>query len=507
MTSGVSSPVSPVKQIDSQLSCCLKLKQLGQIIAQIAVRILFIATSILTAAATFPIHWHAVGLPIVAVSSAFLAAFFFHKITPVFSIFSSSTPLIQPPNLMQPLPADAPRGIVNGGNNCALNALAHFVNSDPLISRWFQTPLSEMDLNTFEQFLAPYRPPAAMTAAFRTFVDNEPHPRPTVSALFSRFLQDGAAYVPAAADQRAFRTIQMDFGGIAATQDAFAQFFAEHNRAIQENRAVIDGSQNLRLALSRAPTAMISSSAQEQVDPSEALSAFFAHLPDAQQMKMEITRRYNVQGRTPLQGNPEGVTQNEETYGIIPFLMPRRGSNEPLDLQKFLNSFCTEVTEITTRNANGINEVYPTTIERQFSQPPTALRFQIQRSCRELVPQGCLARFRNWLTRILPAFLERWLSKCWARPVPVIETVKRDDPVEIPEELTIVVNGAVRTYRLATVINHVGDSPDSGHYTAGRIVNGNKYILDDQRVTLADQATWDDYRRQAYLVCYLPAAP
>jgi len=76
----------------------------------------------------------------------------------------------------------------------------------------------------------------------------------------------------------------------------------------------------------------------------------------------------------------------------------------------------------------------------------------------------------------------------------------------VPEEIAItLIDGSQRQFRLSSFINHQGDTISSGHYVAGRVVNRNKYLVNDLNVTLAGQQEWDQQLQQAYLLCFVPA--
>ena len=108
-TSAVSSDSLPVAPPAS--SCLDKISSLAKIIYECAVRIIFIATSILITAYLFPVGFHAVVLPVVGLSSTITSAFFFRKSS------TRSGEISNPPPLMRPLAL--PPGLEREGNNCA----------------------------------------------------------------------------------------------------------------------------------------------------------------------------------------------------------------------------------------------------------------------------------------------------------------------------------------------------------------------------------------------------
>ncbi len=121
-------------------------------ISQLAVRTLFPLATFFMVTWVLPIAFHAVVLPAAAVGLAFLSAFFFQPenfycpvaIKPRERLLA---PLPEPGPLLQalpppaPPPPDAPRGILNGGNNCWLITALQLIASDRGIRRWVTNPL------------------------------------------------------------------------------------------------------------------------------------------------------------------------------------------------------------------------------------------------------------------------------------------------------------------------------------------------------------------------------
>lgn len=182
----------------------------------------------------------------------------------------------------------------------------------------------------------------------------------------------------------------------------------------------------------------ISENPSTQEDATEILLALLKVVPDAHKMSMTSQRHYPRRSSNP-QSNVED---------LIPVLIAEGG------LSKMLGNYLEEKETI-----NGVES----TIRRTFSEPPSALRIQV---CR-FVNQG-------------------------------EETVKRNDPIDCPETMEV----AGRTYRLSSFVSHVVLKSGIEHYIAGQIINGKKYIIDDDNVTLVNQATWEEHLRQAYLLCY-----
>jgi hypothetical protein len=483
---------------------CSKVKTLAVIVAQLATRVLFIVASILIAAATLPLQFHAMIIPAVAFGATVLAGFFFPKPVHIFAVPRAELPRllrpIPPRVVVPPVPPDlvqeAPRPVVRVGQNCWANSLVHFFNSDPLIAQWLRTPLPDnIDLAAFEQFLAGYEPDVAegensvasrrqayaqVLVKFREYVNDPANPRATIPAMFQAFVnrhEAGPAYL------REFKGIGETYTDLRKFQKDFADFFANYDQAILANRAV-HGSQALRIALSRV-TQLIDPDPGIQMDAAEPLGHVIDKLPNAQKAKISVTNTYDTRGLPPLLGYPEATHTLEKREPLTELWLDKEWTAPTLQQLLDYHSESSEVIE--KKSIDGINRKYPTTVRRAFVEAPPVLRFQIVRFVNEKAPFSLLNYF-----------------KCWFWPELGHREMKRDTPVEVPENLTITLaNGEPKQYRLTGFLNHHGPSKDSGHYTAARIVNGRKYMMDDEQVTLADPARWGEQLRRAYLLYYV----
>lgn len=492
----MAAPVAPIQQPPPfqpvgiyREGLCSKLKALTEIIVQTAIRVLFIAATILMAAAALPLKFHAMVIPVVAFGSTVLAGFFFPQPTRLAPPrFDPLPPLLRPvaprpivPAVPAGLAQEAPRPLVNIGQNCAFNSLVHFFESDPVIAQWFRHPLTaDMEMPAFENFLAGYQPPAQVVAKFREYVNNPANPRAPIPAMFKAFV-DG--HVPDNDYATGFRSIKNTYNDLLLLQGPFANFFADYDQAVLENRPV-GKSQDLRLALNRI-SETIDPSEGEQMDAAEPLDLVLDLLPHAQKTKVAETYHYDTRGLPPLAGIPDAIGHQEHRHGTIQLSI--RENEAATTVDKLLQYYCDDPTVIEKKSVDGKNRPYPTTVRRQFLEAPSVLRFQIKRYINEKLAD-------SWLTKL----------KLFFWPDLGQRMVKRDTPVQVPQDLTITLaNGERKQYRLTSFVNHHGATPRSGHYTACRIINGRKYLMSDDQVTLEDPR-WDAYLPQAYLLCYLP---
>lgn len=469
-----------------------KLKQIVEVIIQISFRILFIAGSILIASACFPLHWHSFALPVVALGTTLLASFlfpprnvaqgpYFDALPPLIRPIQGAEPQAQPPVL----PPGAPRGLINLSNNCAFNALIHFLEGVPQIAEFFRHPLTpHISLQGFQDFMRQYEPPPQLMADFANYVRSQNVLSP-VPALFSTFI---STYVPSDRDKVAFKEIQETYQKLNHLHEIYCQFLTAYDQAVQGDQSPVGGTQNLRLALNRiAP--FISDQPDHQEDAPELLTQILGVLPHQYQTKIEEQTKYAV-GEHPILDNPQGITRKRDF--IRYFTLELKDEMNTPRLEELFRNFCDYDVEhqegIRFQSIDGFSRRYSSHRTIKILEPPPALFFQIKRYYRnEDVP-------KSWLSRLFP------------RLAPILgpRLEKRDTPVEAPDQITIpIADGSQKTYRLATFLNQWGQTIESGHYTAACVKNGRKYFINDQTVTLADPQSWEQQRRQAYLLCYV----
>ena len=307
---------------------------------------------------------------------------------------------------------------------------------------------------------------------------------------------------PAAAAERAkFFEIKDAFSKLLIVQPAFAKFYRAHDEAVAGHMAVSTGdSQTLREAISRIsgwgidPRVGINPSSEEQQDAEEVIRPLLGLLPDTPAFKSRVET-------SSVFAAADGLLPIVESRWADFFPLPLKGLGEAPTLEQLFDHYCNNENPaqqlvVDRENAHGNKVSYRaarTTVE--FLEPPPSLNFQIMRWDR---PEPVLKWYHQH-----PAL--SWLFA----PSPV-ETVKLMNPVKVPDDFSVTLkDGRVCHYKLASFVRHDGGTK-GGHYTAGRIVNGNKYLLNDTNVTLAgpeNEANWRAELGQSYLLCYLPAAP
>jgi hypothetical protein len=472
---------------------CSKASCVIEVITQIAVRVLFIAANILMAAAAFPVTFHGVMIPIVAIGATTLSGFFFPDALAVRRpVFGALPPLIRPVRMLAqgglPIgyPENCPRGYMREGQNCALNSSAHILDSIPLIAAWLRNPITQQtDLPTFLNVLAGYDAKPDLLAQFNAFVNAQPQPRLPVVTMFRDFMSE---YQPPQNQAVDFRRIKRVFEDLLILQKPFSEFFKANDDAIRAHQMVSAGnSQNLRIALSQV-SAIIDPSSHVQIDAAEALRLVLDVLPDHFKTRIETTRLMNEAGLPPIAEPPPPKEER------VPFLTLALDPSHPhKGLQELLEDHCNNTNNEPARykGNDGAMHEYPVESEIvKFIDPPPFLFLHLKRFSSEKPPI-------SWWSRFLPSLFPplQWRA------------VKIDTPVINPERISVTLkNGRVCQYELKSFLNHLGKD-GSGHYTSSQILNGNKFRMNDTQVSMVDPAhpeQWDEDLRHAYFLCYLP---
>jgi hypothetical protein len=479
-------------QIGVQLNSCPRLYKFIEVIAQIAIKILFITGSILIAAAAFPISWHPITIPIVATGTTLLAGFFYPQPNLIRGpLFAPLPPLIKPLQLLAngelapDFPADCPRGFVNIAQNCALNSMAQMVNSDTPVAEWMRHPITDaIDMAAFRNVIQGYNPPANVLDQFEAYFNLLPEPRPPIRTAFSAFLQ---IHVPPIADLGALNALRRTYENLLLLQPAFSQFFRANDAAVQARQSTSQGnSQTLRAALSQA-SAMVNPSPNVQMDLAEVVEPLLDVLPNRLKTNIETLYHYNTNGLPPLLEPPQ---PKREHVGF--FSLPITGENPSLPalFETYRNNANAEPQKRWGVDRSLHN--YPVArVEVNILEPPPALRFQLKRFDVERPPV-------SWYSH-LPIL-------SYFYPPLGVRQIKIETPVECPEEFSLTLkDGRVVRYRLNCFVNHLGRGPNSGHYTSAKIAGGNKYMMNDSRVTLVNpeqQEVWNEALRHSYFVQY-----
>lgn len=504
-----------------QGSCFQTAKNTVEVVLQVAIRVMFVLTSVLAAASAFPLTMHLYTLPIVGLGSSVLSGFFF-PLSPRRTgyFFNPTEPVLNPVQVraegeMPPsIPNTAPRGLHRQGNNCAFNALIHLYESNPEMARFWRNPLTDQtDLETFINFFQQYQllnaarsryehVPETIFNAFREFVgqreaaaestQSSVEPMVPIVDLFTQFLNE---YHPQMGDTIIFNELKDLYRKLRELHGTFAHFFRLYDQSVTENRAVAGGNtQTIREACSRV-TAIIDPSSGRQMDADEILRAALSVLPPSLKMHIEIQYRLSDVGAvSPMVDQPRVA---EEYTDAIP--LPILDSEEPQSVIDLLNGYLrdTSSTHNTQRRLgqDGQRHEYPVVgISVDFVEPPPVLRFQVKRFTSEPDPQP-------WHVRAFPGIFN---------PQPVAwHGRKFFTPIRVSRQIRIrAKDGREQEYRLAGFVTHHGTSSVSGHYTAGKIVGDQQYLIDDRNVTHVTEGTsrelWERHLGQAYFLSYEP---
>jgi len=460
-----------------------KQKNILRTIVQIAIKILYVFAFVLMTAAIFPLD--SVFIPGIAIGASVLTSFFFksrcESAPPIFkrlpSLLSSSkkpekkTGVEIAPPLLSEIQEGKPVGLYCSGMNCSFNAFIHFLNSDPEAAKRLRFSFS--DLPAFENFLTPLHPPSDLIEAFRHYLGAQKQPQ-KLTIAFKQFIAGSKTLQKEAAP---FIQFAKNYNRSLMIVRSLSKLFAAYDRAIQENRSIADtNTHSLRHALSR-DNFSISPSEKIQQDPAELLKIIFDLLPDSHQIAYESAVHYDINGLPPIEGLPDGIERREEKTWCFSLEIKEK---QP-QLQKMFHDFCHRQSENFRKEfltANGKRGYYwPKQEELLFTKAPPVLRFHIK-------------RFEKSSGPIVNRVLRR--------------QVKNDTPIEIPSTFGLKLkDGTVQNYRLTSLVNCEGAALSNGHFIAGRILNGQRYIINNHKVSPVDLQTWEEQvLPQAYLLSY-----
>jgi ubiquitin C-terminal hydrolase len=245
---------------------------------------------------------------------------------------------------------------------------------------------------------------------------------------------------------------------------AYNQFF----RLYDEKGRDVVSSQDLRIAAHEV-NPDISESHHRNEDASEILAPILEMLPEPDKISIQTQYILNTDG-LPDPGEP--VAPRQVTTPMLTLAYDDLPPEQVVTLTELLDAHLHPqgFESLTKEDIYGKRQKYP--IKQaivQFTRAPSVLRLQISRF--EMGENG---------------------------------PIKKDHDIAIPEEITLpVADGTQHRYRLTSFVQQCG-TLNHGHYTAGRIIDGQKIIFDDTNVRTVEEERWQQCLQQAYLLCYLP---
>lgn len=499
------SPLDPAQQNQQPLPLTRKFRQAAQMLGEMAIRIFFIIASVFMTAAALPLSWHAVVLPLVGLTATFISGFFFPRPSPLqppyfdpLSPLLESVPILPPAQIPPLLPPGAPRPLVNVaqncafnsltqmGQNCAFNSLTQFKTSLPLLVEWILRPLTaETNLPALQQFLQEYDCPQEVWAPFQAYMANQPPNNGlTVPVLFREFLAEYARQNGASLQ---VKELNETYQKILILQGPLCRMVTSYMVSYQRNAPnVEENSQNLREAF-HSVSGLIDRSPYVQIDASELVQRLTEVLPRRMQLFFRTTYHFNTNGLPALDGIPNGITAPKiEHHGYFQLTM-KEGEIAP-SVGQMIRDFMTDHISMEKRAIDGKDHPYPTLVRRELLEAPPFFLFMVKRFYNRQKPESTLTRL---CSRFFPPL--GW------------EIGKNSAPVHVPPELEIpLANGAISRYRFhPCFIVHHGATPNSGHYTSNREVQGQKYYMSDEHITQVNQEAWDEALRNIYLGAYV----
>lgn len=445
-----------------------KVLHVAKIIAQIAVRIIFIIGSVVVTAAALPVEFYAIGLPIAALVSAAVSSLFFQEPAP-----QPLTPPLEEPDASHEVPLDiphsaaipskhTPRGLDNLSNNCAFNSLVHLLESDPAMAALLRAPMTKEEV----------------VKAVKREVEN--YEDAVLAAQKIQELDDYLKGTPLDGSKKKPYLVER-YENTLAILDALRSFFTKYDAAIANDQRLVFGSQELREAVSKV-NSQINPSARVQEDAAECLNPLLDFLPQFTPAEVKVTHHFDLSPFDAINRPDNATSVKNESYKMFQLSL-KQGDDQPLHLQQMLDYAC-DCPELDEKKLKFTGK---DGVVKECLANRTVLGFE------EAPVQGLYLQ------------LKRFEHKGQAQ--------KNDAPVIIPPTLTISVKGTPKTYQLASFVHHGGSTPKSGHYIAGRIINGERYWISDSDVIPVDHSgeqwtqRWERHLAQAYLLCYVPQSP
>lgn len=489
-------PLQPRIQQQQSWDCCSILFNMIEVIAQLAIRAIFVFANILMTAAVLPFTWHSVAVPLIAIGSTVMAAFFFpgfQLLVPSNEKIQAPRPLPTPANGLYPdnYPIGSPVGYNRMGQNCAFNAAAHFLDCEPRAAAWVrQTAVADrIDLASFIQYLNQHRTPQDLITSFQQYVALQPPEHPSVPEMFVEFLNQ---YQSPVQIQDAVRRIR---GVFSLFQNCLPSFYRANDEAINQRKGVSEGrSENLRASLSAISPSTIPASNFEQTDAGEIITQILDFAPDDLKMHVERTYHFNMTEGLPPMAQPRQPLQQREAMLTLPLdRTVQNGTSLETLLQAALRSTAVEPQRY-LGNDHQFHDYPVSGVVTEFVEPPAVVRFQLNRFTFETPA---------------PSFLSKWLPSIF--PPLNWRGIKLNTLITCPDEIDIPVRGRGNIrYRLAGFVTQDGTF-SRGHYTSGEVRNGHKFLHNDSQVTHVEspehQEYWDHQLSSAYLLCYVPVHP
>lgn len=438
-------------QRPAKLSKALEnLKRVAQFIGEMAVRLIFIVSSMLVAAFIVPIDFFAVVLPVVGFAATVLSSLFFTKeeIQPILGTL---------PTLIRTLrPIDQPPGLRGTINNCFMNSIVQFLEAAPEVAAWIREPLPTDKAKFTALLKKDYDCADKIIQDFNRYSSGLAGDIPPIPKQFLDFL---STYNPLPADIANFNP-KIDYPKLYVIKEACSKFYAGYDEEKKTNPySYLDlvDTQDLRLAIRKVvPT--ITENGQE--DAAEVLRSIIDLLPRDQKIQITETRTYNG--------------ANLPAHLIHP--VPKSNFTSSLQIDLFRNDFNVSFKGHLEENESiriGVVE-YPAKNVRTFDHTPSALFLQLKRFAFD--------------------------------PVTGTKYKIKDDVTNIPNQLQLpLTNGSKQNFRLVGSIRHLGETPEGGHYVTSAIETKKqeKFHFDDERVKPLTQEKWDDQVKQSYILCYL----
>lgn len=476
-----------------------------QIITQIAIRTLFVLGAILMVASSFPLSFLPVVLPITAIGSAFLAAFFFQPQAETPPSFSKDprTPLFHPvaraylegPSQMpSSLSVDAPRGIDRKGtNNCCMSVVAQELVSEPRIRQWVAEEVRRLRADSvLMQNLQSY-----YTRIARQQILHSSGNKREIGAA-SQIEDLPPIQNPLSAEQQAVFLLD--------------DFFRRYQDSMRNQGTLVSSfdPQQMRTVAHRLPGPEIRASSFCQEDASEVWSKFLQILPAEHKIVYEEIRTYGCADLPkpldyPHCGSHFSTAPRSDMATFFSLSMREEAIDLEDSIPEMLKRFCkrksffgfeTKIRRSAIQGSSAVEVEYPLIEEQiRLRQAPPAFRFLIKRMAR--VRPDSIFTHIPFLSSLFPSLQETSIKLETRIRVPSVLNLREILPADsLPGEGSFV-------YQLTGFFPHIGESMDAGHYIYYRKINNHYYKIDDERVMPLSREEWLKEAQTGYGFTYL----